>query len=131
MTSLIVKDFFFLKLCPIFVGSLFIGKNVKKLRSMSNLKFRSRTNCTLSWVMGDDIGSDSATDCRLWSDSNHRRHTQQYQNKRNPNRYHHPLITQLTLRYTYSTLDSTIYSNITGDLFSNKMIKVSLFMKKK
>ena len=54
--------------------------------------------------MGDVIGSGSVTDCHLRSDSNLRRHTQQCsaelhhgenQNRINPNRCHHPLITQL------------------------------------
>ena len=52
--------------------------------------------------MGDDMGLGSVTGCCLWSLGNHRLHTQLHygknQNKWNPNRCHHPLITQLKLK---------------------------------
>ena len=49
--------------------------------------------------MNDDIGSGLG--CRLWSLGDHRQHTEMHenQNKRNPNRCQHPLITQLSLQY--------------------------------
>ena len=56
--------------------------------------------------MGDDIGSGSVTGCHLRSFltiddilSSAELHQGKNQNKRNPNQFHHPLITQLIMKY--------------------------------
>ena len=55
--------------------------------------------------MGDDIGSGSGTGCRLWSLGDHRQETEMYYvgcaktKKRNPNRFHHPIINQLNTNH--------------------------------
>ena len=60
--------------------------------------------------MGDDIGLGSVTDCLLRSFSDLKRQTELHyvdwaknNNKQNPNRCHHPLITQFTSWYIFFT----------------------------
>ena len=66
--------------------------------------------------MGDDISSVSVTGCRLRSLGNHRQHTEMHyirwlrknQNNQNLNQCHHPLITQLSLKYRFNLISLEI-----------------------
>ena len=81
--------------------------------------------------MGDDIGLGSATDCLLSSFSDLKRQTELYfvgiaknNNKRNPNRCHHPLITQLISITAFLYLISKIDKMLKKKLPIQKRIKI-------
>ena len=60
--------------------------------------------------MGDNIGSGSVTGCCLWSLGNILSYREK-QNKQNPNRCHHLLITQLTLDSRNSTIAKILFES--------------------